>query len=306
MKVQDGEIISSENDSAMHEEVKETECATNPQEQIEMEKNVEVQSQQIQEETPEVEPIAIEVDCKEEEVEVKEEINEESKTESTIEKLEDCKQEDAAENSNTESTNDVDDDNSPKETKVEVVDLEVSKIDTTDELTTETLVANNEEIAESVIESKEVSASNDAEAETAECNGTDSSSSSSSSDAEDENMEQVEIVVSEESKADKDENVIQEEIKEVISSPPIETIGTAEDINDEGIDEDDLPPPPEDLDGVVASSPPLPQEMDLPPPMDLDSPSSPVNEMKSSYAALVTPSGFVSPTDSDRKTFTNR
>ena len=91
-----------------------------------------------------------------------------------------------------------------------------------------------------------------------------------------------------------------------ISPPPaVEQVGAVADINDD-IDDDDLPPPPEDLDHLVAAAPLSP--VDLPPPVSDNEAGSPTPaiETKSSYAALVTPSGFVSPTDNDRKSFTNR
>jgi len=65
-------------------------------------------------------------------------------------------------------------------------------------------------------------------------------------------------------------------------------------------DEETFPPPPSQ-----DEFPPPPPEAELPPPVaELDSPSG---DSKSSYAALVTPSGFMSPTrdetDASRRTF---
>ncbi len=64
-------------------------------------------------------------------------------------------------------------------------------------------------------------------------------------------------------------------------------------------DDDDLPPPPVD-DDFPPPPPAAGMEDDLLPP-----PESPV-DLRSSYAALVTPSGFVSPTETSRRKFTNR
>jgi hypothetical protein len=73
-------------------------------------------------------------------------------------------------------------------------------------------------------------------------------------------------------------------------------------------EDDDLPPPPavNQLDDDFLPPPPSPaaaaitagglEDDDLPPP---ESP-------RSSYAALVTPSGFVSPTETSRRNFTKR
>jgi hypothetical protein len=63
-------------------------------------------------------------------------------------------------------------------------------------------------------------------------------------------------------------------------------------------DFDELPPPPPVEDDFPP--PPPAMEDDLLPP-----PESPVDS-RSSYAALVTPSGFVSPTETSRRKFTNR
>jgi hypothetical protein len=64
-------------------------------------------------------------------------------------------------------------------------------------------------------------------------------------------------------------------------------------------DDDDLPPPPPVEEDFPPPPPAAGMEDDLPPP------ESPVDS-RSSYAALVTPSGFVSPTETSRRKFTNR
>ena len=67
--------------------------------------------------------------------------------------------------------------------------------------------------------------------------------------------------------------------------------------------EDDLPPPPPPADDFP---PPPPLDEEFPPPEGLESPTG----SRTSYAALVTPSGFVSPirdeTDANRRNFANR
>jgi hypothetical protein len=65
-------------------------------------------------------------------------------------------------------------------------------------------------------------------------------------------------------------------------------------------DDDDLPPPPPVEEDFPPPPPAAGMEDDLLPP-----PESPVDS-RSSYAALVTPSGFVSPTETSRRKFTNR
>jgi len=129
-------------------------------------------------------------------------------------------------------------------------------------------------------------------------NSKDDSSSSSSSDSED---EQQKIKTLEPTGSN--DAIVTDDAP--ISPPPaVELVGAVADINDD-IDDDDLPPPPEDLDHLVAAAPLSP--VDLPPPVSDNEAGSPTPaiETKSSYAALVTPSGFVSPTDNDRKSFTN-
>ena len=66
-------------------------------------------------------------------------------------------------------------------------------------------------------------------------------------------------------------------------------------------DDDELPPPPP-ADDADFPPPPPPSDDDLLPP-----PESPSGSQRSSYAALVTPSGFVSPTtETSRRNFTKR
>ena len=71
-------------------------------------------------------------------------------------------------------------------------------------------------------------------------------------------------------------------------------------------EDDDLPPPPPPAEDEFPAPPPL--EADLPPPVAEDLDSS--GEVKSSYVALVSPAGFVSPTrdetDANRRSFANR
>ena len=66
--------------------------------------------------------------------------------------------------------------------------------------------------------------------------------------------------------------------------------------------EDDLPPPPSPLQDDF---PPPPLDLNIPVPAELDPP-----ELRSSYAALVTPTGFISPNreeaDASRRSFANR
>ena len=100
-----------------------------------------------------------------------------------------------------------------------------------------------------------------------------------------------------------------ESLKEEVESQKEEVENSAKEV-DEPLpapvddDEDDLPPPPP----PVEEFPPPPLEADLPPPVDdLDS----SGEMKSSsYVALVSPAGFVSPTrdetDANRRSFAHR
>jgi hypothetical protein len=76
-------------------------------------------------------------------------------------------------------------------------------------------------------------------------------------------------------------------------------------------DEEDLPPPPPpaagDEEDLLPPPPPLAGSIDdelLPPP---GSPGGGSTRSAASYAALVTPSGFVSPsTEASRRNFTNR
>ena len=96
---------------------------------------------------------------------------------------------------------------------------------------------------------------------------------------------------------------------EMDNAAAVETeTNSADDANSAAVaetDEEALPPPP-----AQDEFPPPPSEAELPPPpvAELDSPGG--GDSKSSYAALVTPSGFMSPTrdetDASRRTFAKR